>query len=82
MGSKPNPSWGKLKSYLDNNGYILTHQGGDVIVRAPEGEGLQNGCAPVRIGHRFIKKKSKLTNAHWLKLNRALGITREQVADS
>jgi hypothetical protein len=71
--SEPAVQWGQLLRYLNQNGYSLENDGGDVIV--------SNNAGKVhRIGHIFCNHRTThISPGHLSALKRKFGITRKDI---
>jgi hypothetical protein len=72
--SQPPVKWGKLKRFLDRNGFEIDTDGGDKII-SRGGKGKTH-----RIGHKYSTQPGdEISKGHLSALERKFGITRKDI---
>lgn len=72
--SQPPVKWGRLRTFLNRNGFEIDTEGGDKIV-SRGGKGKTH-----RIGHEYASQPGdELSRGHLSALKRKFGITRKDI---
>lgn len=78
--SQPAVKWGEVKRYFESRGYEIISRGGDKIIKAPADNDPVRRRQTVLIGHEYSDSAgSELARGHLSAIQRAFGVTREQI---
>ena len=73
------PKWKDYERYFYRNGYSVRKDGGDRVIVAPTNLNPPPNRPTVRIGHRFVKPGTELPSGHVRQIERAFGVTPDDV---
>ena len=75
------PKWKQVERFFLRRGFDIRSVGGDRILVAPPGWNPGRKRQTVRIGHRFTKVGAELPWGHIRQIERAFGVTREELLE-